>query len=95
VRLIGAALILLVVVVIVVAVGYALSALAQRRLQAGRPWKVEETSDGELVSISAVKPGSQPLLLGAVPIAADDFDSRLYLVRAEARERVRTLNDRT
>lgn len=94
-RLLAAALILLVIVVLVVAVVYATGALAGRRLQSRRPWEVKESSDGELVSLSAVKPGCQPLPLGAVPITASDFDSRLYLARAEADERVRTLNDRS
>jgi hypothetical protein len=94
VRLVVAALILLAVVVLVVATVYVVGALARRRLESRQPWAVKEASDGELVSLSAVKPGCEPLLLGAVPIAATDFDSRLYLARAEADERVRALNDR-
>jgi hypothetical protein len=94
VRLIVAALILLAVVVLVVAVVYAVGALTRHQLQSRQPWVVKEASDGELVSLSAVKPGCEPLRLGAVPIAATDFDSQLYLARAEADERVRALNDR-
>ncbi len=93
-RLLVAALIVLVVVVLIVACVYALGASTRRRLQAGRPWTVAESSDGELVALAAVKPGSDPLPLGAVPIGAPDFDERLYRLRAEAAERVSALNNR-
>lgn len=55
-------------------------------------WFVEEESDGEQVCVYACRPGEDHLLIGAVPFAARDFDSRLYELRAEGREKVYALN---
>lgn len=55
-------------------------------------WHIEEQSDGEMVAVFAERPGEK-LLIGAVPFAADDFDTRLYGLRAEGRAKVYTLNE--
>lgn len=55
-------------------------------------WEMVEESDGELVSILAER-GDERLLIGAAPFAADDFDSRLYGLRAEGKAKVYTLNE--
>lgn len=55
-------------------------------------WESIEHSDGELVRITVEKTGEQPLLIGAVPFAAQEFEDRLYTLRAEARDRVLALN---
>lgn len=55
-------------------------------------WELIEHSDGELLRITVEKTGEQPLLIGAVPFAAQEFEDRLYTLRAEARDRVLALN---
>jgi hypothetical protein len=94
VRFVVAALVLLVIVVLVLAAIVIAGQGIQRRRMARRAWELEERSDGELVAVYATKPGRSDLLLGSVPIAAEDFDIRLYELRAEADERVRVLNDK-
>ena len=55
------------------------SALAERRARRPGAWRLEERSDGELArTLRAVRRGDEPLLLGSVPIAAADFDTRIY-----------------
>lgn len=93
-RFVAAAAVLLVIVVIVLAVAVIVSRSMGDRRQSRRGWQLQERSDGELISVYATKPGSEELLLGSVPVAAPDFDMRLYELRAEADERVRVLNDR-
>ena len=66
---------------------------ATRPPRPGR-WRIEERSDGELLTLHAVRPGDEPLLLGSAPTGAADFDSRVYEARAEAREKLAALNDR-
>lgn len=56
------------------------------------PWHMVEEADGELVEVVA-ESGEERLLIGAVPFAAEDFDSRLYGLRAEGRAKVYTLNE--
>lgn len=66
-----------------------------RRWRRGHaPWAMIERSDGELVEVFAAKPGDDDLLIGAAPFGADDFDSRLYELRAEGRAKVYALNQR-
>jgi hypothetical protein len=59
------------------------------------PWELEEKSDGELVVIYACKPGEERLMIGAVPFSSQDFDMKLYELRAEGQEKVMALNQRT
>ena len=61
----------------------------------GGRWRLEERSDGELLTLHAVRPGDDPLLLGSAPIGAADIDSKLYEIRAEAREKLSALNARS
>ena len=89
-RFVAAAVVLLLIVVIVLAAAVIVTQSIRRR----RGWEIQERSDGELVALYASKPGGEDLLVGSVPIAAPDFDIRLYELRAEAGERVRVLNDR-
>jgi hypothetical protein len=90
-KLLALLLVLLLVVALVVAVaGWLRRAAAER--QASAPWRLEEISDGELVSVRAVRPGHEPLLVGAVPFAAADFESRIEEVRAEGRYKLAALN---
>lgn len=70
-------------------------ALAQRE-QLGRhaAWELEERSDGELVTMYAIRPGSEPLLIGSAAFAADDFAYRIEELRARGDERLVALNAR-
>ena len=88
-------LILLVVVVGVTALlyWYLRGWLAERRAERPGTWRLEERSDGELVTLRAVRRGDEPLLLGSVPIAASDFDTRIYELRVEAESKVLALNE--
>lgn len=90
------ALLVLVLVVVLTAVIWTLvrNWLAQRRDRRPQRWSLEERSDGELVTLRAMRRGDEPLLLGSVPIAAADFDTRLYELRVEAETKVAALNDR-
>lgn len=90
------ALVILIVVVVLAAAVFVLVRgwIAERRARRPGRWRLEERSDGELVTLRAVRSGDEPLLLGSVPVAAQDFDSRLYELRAGAREKVAALNDR-
>jgi hypothetical protein len=83
--------VLLLVVLVVVALVLAARAIA-RRGRDGQPWALEEVSDGELVTVRAVRPGNEPLLVGAVPFASADFESRLEELRAEGRYKLAALN---
>jgi len=90
------ALIVLAVLVLLVlaAVGLARSLAARRRERARTSgvWTLDEQSDGELVSVLAVHPVKEPLLIGAVPFAAADFDFRIEELRAEGRMKLAALN---
>lgn len=71
---------------------------ALRRYRAWRdkrtPWELSDPeSDGEMAYVYAKRPGEEHLLIGAVPIAAADFDARLYVVKAEGRMKVAALNE--
>jgi hypothetical protein len=83
--------VLLLLVLLVVALVLAARAMARRR-RTGGEWELEEVSDGELVTVRAVRPGDQPLLVGAVPFASADFESRLEELRAEGRHKLAALN---
>ena len=88
-------LLLLLLVALVVAVVLAAVAWARGRRQAGRdagPWELDEVSDGEMVTVLAVHPANEPLLVGAVPFASPDFDTRIEEVRAEGRYKLAALN---
>ena len=58
-------------------------------------WRLEERSDAGCVRLLAVRAGDPPLELGSVPVAEEDFDSRLYELRAQAREKLLALNTRS
>jgi hypothetical protein len=51
-----------------------------------------EPPDGEAIQVFAARPGQERLLIGYVPFAAPDFDSRLYELRAEGRQKLLALN---
>ena len=90
-----ALLVLVVLALLVAAVILLARALAARRQQRRRltgHWTLDERSDGELVSVLAVHPEQEPLLIGAVPFAAGDFDFRIEEVRAEGRQKLAALN---
>ena len=55
-------------------------------------WRLEERSDAGAVRLLAVKTGESPLELGSLPVAEAEFDSRLYELRAQAREKLVALN---
>jgi hypothetical protein len=93
-RLLAAALVLLVIVVLVLAVLFLIQRAASQRRQAHRPWELDERSDGERIFLYATRPGRDELVVGSVAFAAQDFDIKLYELRAEADERVRVLNER-
>jgi hypothetical protein len=93
-RVLAAALVLLVIVVLVLAVLFLVQRAASQRRRAHRPWQLDERSDGELIALYATRPGRDELLVGSVPFAAEDFEIKLYELRAEADERVRALNER-
>jgi hypothetical protein len=80
--------------VLTVAIVMWLRGLSAARARRGG-WRLEERSDAGTVRVLAVRAGDAPLELGAVPVAEEDFDSRLYEVRAQAREKLAALNDRS
>ncbi len=86
-----AVLILLIVLLITSGIVYAARGWMAARARSG-PWRLEERSDGELITLRAVRPGDEPLLLGSAPIGAQDFDDKLHMARAEAREKIAALN---
>ena len=55
-------------------------------------WRLEERSDAGAVRLIAVRAGQSSLDLGTVLASDEDFDSRLYELRAQAREKVIALN---
>ena len=57
-------------------------------------WRLEERSDAGAIRLLAVRAGQPPLDLGAVLVADEDFDARLYEARAQAREKLIALNSR-
>lgn len=87
---------LLVAVALALAIAWlvarAIAARQARLVKAGERWTLEEDSDGELVSVFAVHPGKDKLLIGAVPISATDFSQRIEDVRADGHEKVTALN---
>jgi hypothetical protein len=85
----------LVVLVLLVLLAVAVARWVSARGAAGErdaPWELEERSDGELVSVLAVHPANEPLLIGAVPFASADFEMRIEEVRAEGRSKLVALN---
>jgi hypothetical protein len=67
---------------------------ARERLEEGAEWELDEVSDGTQVLVYADHPREERLLIGAVSFGAEDFDSRLYELRAQGREKVYALNQR-
>lgn len=80
---------------VVLVVGSWVSKARHRRALRRAPWVLDEESDGELVNVYAIKPGEERLLIGAAPFSSDDFDARLYELRAEGRAKVYALNEST
>jgi hypothetical protein len=74
------------------AVVFGLSTLLRRARERRAPWRMVEDSDGEQVTVYACRPGHERLLLGSVPISAQDFDSQLYELRAEGEQKLAALN---
>ena len=66
--------------------------IEDRRRRGG--WRLVERSDAGAVRLLAMRTGESPLELGAVPVADEDFDARLYELRAQAREKLVALNSR-
>lgn len=58
------------------------------------PWELDEESDGEQLVFHAVRPGEEPLLIGAAAFGAEDFESQMYQLRSEGKARVYALNQR-
>lgn len=89
-------------IVVLLVLGTAFVTAAVASLRAGlrwwrarhSPWEMEEHSDGEGVRVVANRPGDDDLLIGYVPFGAPDFDSKLYELRAEGRQKVYVLNQR-
>ena len=92
VLLVLAVLVLLVAAAILLA--RSLAARRRERQRVSGRWTLDERSDGELVSVLAVHPAQEPLLIGAVPFAAADFDFRIEELRAEGRQKLAALNAR-
>ena len=83
---------ILVIVLVGLVLFYATVTLVNRRREARAPWRMVEDSDGEAIQVFAARPGQERLLIGYVPFAAPDFDSRLYELRAEGREKLAAHN---
>jgi hypothetical protein len=83
---------ILVIALLVALVLYTLATTVRRRREARAPWRMVEDSDGEAIRVFAVRPGHERLLIGSVPFAAPDFDSQLYELRAEGRQKLVALN---
>ncbi len=84
-----------VVVLLVLAAIAVARSLATRRHERARvrgTWTLDEASDGELVTVFAVHPAKERLLIGAVPFAAEDFDYRIEELRSEGRHKLAALN---
>jgi hypothetical protein len=60
-----------------------------------RPWALREQSDGEAVTVLAVKAGQRPLVVARVAFGVEDFEGRLYEARAEGRAKVAALNQKS
>ena len=87
---------LIIVIVLVVTTGVLVLVrgwIADRRKRRPGAWRVEERSDGELVTLRAVRRDDEPLLLGHVHIAATDFDDRISALREQARVKVDAINE--
>lgn len=83
-------------VVVLLLLAAAVRAIARRygeRRDEHAPWELAEHSDGEQVCVYAERPGDERLLIGAAPFGSTDFDSQLYEVRAQGREKVYALNN--
>jgi hypothetical protein len=84
---------ILVIALLILLVVYATLTVLNRRREARAPWRMVEDSDGEAIQLFAARPGQERLLIGYVPFAAPDFDSRLYELRAEGRQKLLALNE--
>jgi len=84
---------ILVIALLLALAMYAVVTMVRRRRDAGAPWRMVEDSDGEAISVFAARPGQERLLIGYIPFAAQDFDSRLYELRAQGREKLLALNE--
>ncbi len=91
-RLLFAALELVVLLSGLAAAIAAARAWMRRRWAADAPWRLNEESDGEMVSLYAERPGQQRLMIGAVPFASSDFDFRIEELRAEGQGKLAALN---
>jgi hypothetical protein len=83
---------ILVIALLVALVLYAVLSTVRRSREARAPWRMAEDSDGEAIRVYAARPGQARLLIGSVPFAAPDFDSQLYELRAEGRQKLAALN---
>lgn len=67
--------------------------LFRRRAKAHGQWKMLEESEDESVVVRVIEPGTdRALLVGEAAFAHDDFDMQLEILRAEARQKLLTLN---
>ena len=87
-RLVLFALAVIAVAILIYAVWQAIAAVRDRRA----PWRIEERSEGERVVVYLVRPQRQPLRVGAVEVAAEDFDEQIAELRAAAGSRRAVLN---
>jgi hypothetical protein len=85
---------LVLLLALVVLVLTAVVMLVQRRREARAPWRMVEDAAGETIEVYAVRHGHERLLIGSVPFADEDFDSRLYELRAAGRQKLLALNER-
>jgi hypothetical protein len=64
----------------------------ERRRLRHAPWSLEETSDGELLTYYAARPGQERLMVGAVAFGSDEFDFKVEELRSRALQKVAALN---
>lgn len=88
-------LVLLLVVVLVVAAFVVIARTLQARAgSAARAagWELDERSERGRVVVRALRPGSEPLVVGDVAFDDPEFELRIEELRAEGRSRLIALN---
>lgn len=92
ITLLAIAILIALIAILVMLILRPIAGAIKSRRDAKCPWELEEESTGEAVEIYAAKPGEKPLLIGYARFSDPQFDSKLYELRSEGKERIYALN---
>jgi hypothetical protein len=82
----------IVVLAVVAAIVFAVSTRLRRAREHRAPWRLVEDSDDELLTVYGCRQGQERLLVGSVPVGAEDFAARAGDLRERGEREIDALN---